>query len=87
MFTVFETFLNGQTVFRYGSKRVRNTLKQAVSQGSPWGQVGVTRGLARGQPRVSQGSARGQPVVNGIFSYDLTILNYKFLKMVSKCKM
>ena len=25
VFTVFETFLNGQTVFRYGSKRVWNT--------------------------------------------------------------
>ena len=70
MFTVFETFLNGQTVFRYGSKRVLNTLKQAVSQGSPWGWQGVRWGSARGQVGVSQRSARGQPVVNGIFSYD-----------------
>ena len=54
--TVFETFLNGQTVFRYGSKRVRNTLEQLSKSGQP----GVTRGSARGHqrsPGVSQGSA------------------------------
>ena len=46
--SVFETFFNGQTVFKYGSKRVQNTFKQCsksgqpgVSQGSPWGHQGV----------------------------------------------
>ena len=63
MFKVFETFLNGQTVFRYVSKRVRNSLKQ----GSPGGQPGFTRG-----------SARGQQGVIGIFSYDQkVIMRYK----------
>ena len=60
VFTVFETFLNGQTVFRYVSKRIRNILKQCsksghygASQGSPGGQPGVTRESARGQVGVS----------------------------------
>ena len=55
MFTVFDTFLNGQTVFRlYVSKRVQNTLKQCSKSGQPV----VTRGSARGQPWVTRWSAR-----------------------------
>ena len=38
VFTVFETFLNGQTVFRYGSKMMRITLKQCSKSGQPGGQ-------------------------------------------------
>ena len=73
VFTVFDTFLNGQTVFRYVSKRLRNTLKQCsksghwsarvhqgLSQGSPGAQPGVSQGSGRGQPRFSQVSPGGQ---------------------------
>ena len=42
VFTVFETFLNGQTVFRYVSKRVRNTLKQCSKSGHQGVQPGVS---------------------------------------------
>ena len=69
MFTEFEMFLNGQTVFRLVSKRMRNTLKQCSKSGQP----GVTRkgspgrghqeGSARGHQGFSQGSPGGQPRV------------------------
>ena len=61
VFTVFETFLNGQTVFRYVSKRVRNTLKQCSKSGHQG---------ARGHQGFSQGPAKGQPGAIGLFSYD-----------------
>ena len=67
VFTVFETFLNGQTVFRYVSKRVRNTLKRCPKGGQPGvtrGQPGFTRGSGRGQPGVKQGSPGGQPGIS-----------------------
>ena len=71
VFTVFETFLYGQTVFRHGSKRVRYTLKQfsksgqpGVSHGSRGGQPRFTRGSARGHQGVSQGSAKGHQGVS-----------------------
>ena len=48
VFTVFETFLNGQTVFRY----VRNTLKQCSKAR---GHQGVMPGFARGSARGHQG--------------------------------
>ena len=60
MFKVFETFLNGQTVFRYVLKRVRNTLKQCSKSGQP----GFTRESTRGQPGFTRESARGQPGFN-----------------------
>ena len=73
MFTVFKTFLNGQTVFRYVSKRVRNNLKNVQKNvtrepgftgGSTRGQVGDSQGSARVHQGVSRGSGRGQPKVS-----------------------
>ena len=52
VFIVFKTFLNDQTEVRYGSKRVRNTLKRCSKSGQP----GVTMGSARGRQGVNQGS-------------------------------
>ena len=51
--------LIGQTVFRYGLNRARDTLKQCSKSSQP----GVTKGAARGQPGVTRGSGRGQPGV------------------------
>ena len=77
--------LIGQTVFRYGLNRVRDTFKtmfkkwsarghQGVTKGAARGQPGVTRGSGRGQPGVTlgftRGSGRGQPGVIGLCSYD-----------------